>query len=177
MTCKRKILFLIHTSYIKIHKCARDLFKYYLRTKENHYIHSTTIIYVKNTFLFFMKCLVQLLSHYLKNSRFLTSSNRYVKIPSKSRRELFNKTIADNILLWSKLKISHVLETKDSDYQLTGSTSGTPLATQNTPDGLPPSSLPTQQTNNHLQGLPAYSHNDYNNYPTLPVSTALKVSF
>ncbi|XP_071554654.1 synaptogenesis protein syg-1 isoform X1 [Temnothorax nylanderi] len=59
---------------------------------------------------------------------------------------------------------------KDSDYQLTGSTSGTPLATQNTPDGLPPSSLPTQQTNNHLQGLPAYSHNDYNNYPTLPLS-------
>ncbi|XP_011639575.1 nephrin, partial [Pogonomyrmex barbatus] len=58
---------------------------------------------------------------------------------------------------------------KDSDYQLTGSTSGTPLATQNTPDGLPPSSLPTQ-TNNHLQGLPAYSHNDYNNYPTLPLS-------
>jgi len=85
-----------------LHKCVRDLFKYYLRTKENHYIHSTTIIYVKNTFLFFMKCLVQLLSHYLKNSRFLTSSNRYVKIPSKSRRELFNKTIADNILLWSK---------------------------------------------------------------------------
>ncbi|XP_032679433.1 synaptogenesis protein syg-2-like isoform X2 [Odontomachus brunneus] len=59
---------------------------------------------------------------------------------------------------------------KDSDYQLTGSTSGTPLATQNTPDGLPPSSLPTQQTNNHLQGLPAYSHNDYTNYPTLPLS-------
>ncbi|XP_011151736.1 synaptogenesis protein syg-2 isoform X2 [Harpegnathos saltator] len=59
---------------------------------------------------------------------------------------------------------------KDSDYQLTGSTSGTPLATQNTPDGLPPSSLPVQQTNNHLQGLPAYSHNDYNNYPTLPLS-------
>ncbi|XP_067208142.1 synaptogenesis protein syg-1 isoform X3 [Linepithema humile] len=58
---------------------------------------------------------------------------------------------------------------KDSDYQLTGSTSGTPLATQNTPDGLP-SSLPAQQTNNHLQGLPAYSHNDYNNYPTLPLS-------
>jgi len=66
---------------------------------------------------------------------------------------------------------------KDSDYQLTGSTSGTPLATQNTPDGLPPSSLPTQQTNNHLQGLPAYSHNDYNNYPTLPVSITLKVLF
>ncbi|XP_070156346.1 nephrin isoform X4 [Polyergus mexicanus] len=59
---------------------------------------------------------------------------------------------------------------KDSDYQLTGSTSGTPLATQNTPDGLPPSSLPAQQTNNHLQGLPAYSHNDYSNYPTLPLS-------
>ncbi|XP_020288748.1 synaptogenesis protein syg-1-like isoform X2 [Pseudomyrmex gracilis] len=59
---------------------------------------------------------------------------------------------------------------KDSDYQLTGSTSGTPLATQNTPDGLPPSSLPAQQTNNHLQGLPAYSHNDYTNYPTLPLS-------
>jgi hypothetical protein len=66
-----------------------------------------------------------------------------------------------------------MLEMKDSDYQLTGSTSGTPLATQNTPDGLPPSSLPAQQTNNHLQGLPAYSHNDYNNYPTLPVSTTL----
>lgn len=66
----------------------------------------------------------------------------------------------------------HIYGTKDSDYQLTGSTSGTPLATQNTPDGLPPSSLPTQQTNNHLQGLPAYSHNDYTNYPTLPVSTA-----
>ncbi|KAG7202911.1 hypothetical protein KM043_010052 [Ampulex compressa] len=58
---------------------------------------------------------------------------------------------------------------KDSDYQLTGSTSGTPLATQNTPDGLPPSSLPVQQTN-HLQGLPTYSHSDYNNYPTLPLS-------
>lgn len=69
------------------------------------------------------------------------------------------------------MEIFHLLETKDSDYQLTGSTSGTPLATQNTPDGLPPSSLPAQQTNNHLQGLPAYSHNDYTNYPTLPVST------
>jgi len=66
---------------------------------------------------------------------------------------------------------------KDSDYQLTGSTSGTPLATQNTPDGLPPSSLPGQQTNNHLQGLPAYSHNDYNNYPTLPVSTTRRRLF
>lgn len=65
-----------------------------------------------------------------------------------------------------------MFELKDSDYQLTGSTSGTPLATQNTPDGLPPSSLPAQQTNNHLQGLPAYSHNDYSNYPTLPVSNA-----
>ncbi|XP_015191798.1 PREDICTED: hemicentin-1-like isoform X2 [Polistes dominula] len=57
---------------------------------------------------------------------------------------------------------------KDSDYQLTGSTSGTPLATQNTPDGLPPSSLPSTQQNNHLQGLTAY--NEYNNYPTLPLS-------
>nr|XP_050852390.1 synaptogenesis protein syg-2-like isoform X2 [Vespula vulgaris] len=55
----------------------------------------------------------------------------------------------------------------NKDYQLTGSTSGTPLATQDTPDGLPPSSLPTQQ-NNHLQGLTGY--NEYNNYPTLPLS-------
>ncbi|XP_066594122.1 nephrin-like isoform X2 [Prorops nasuta] len=59
---------------------------------------------------------------------------------------------------------------KDSDYQLTGSTSGTPLATQNTPDGLPASPLLVQQTN-HLQGsLVTYAHNDYNNYPTLPLS-------
>ena len=58
----------------------------------------------------------------------------------------------------------------DSDYQLTGSTAGTPLATQNTPDGLPPTSLPVQQAN-HLQSLPTYTHNnEYNNYPTLPVS-------
>lgn len=61
----------------------------------------------------------------------------------------------------------YLIVTKDSDYQLTGSTSGTPLATQDTPDGLPPSSLPTQQ-NNHLQGLTGY--NEYNNYPTLPVN-------
>ncbi|XP_051153256.1 synaptogenesis protein syg-2 isoform X2 [Leptopilina boulardi] len=58
---------------------------------------------------------------------------------------------------------------KDSDYQLTGSTAGTPLATQNTPDGLPATSLPVQQTN-HLQSLPAYTHNEYNNYPTLPLT-------
>lgn len=64
-------------------------------------------------------------------------------------------------------KYRYLIGTKDSDYQLTGSTSGTPLATQDTPDGLPPSSLPTQQ-NNHLQGLTGY--NEYNNYPTLPVS-------
>ncbi|XP_076183967.1 nephrin isoform X3 [Ptiloglossa arizonensis] len=57
---------------------------------------------------------------------------------------------------------------KGSDYQLTGSMSGTPLAAQNTPDGLPPSSLSVQQVN-HLQGLQPYSH-DYNNYPTLPLS-------
>nr|XP_033337849.1 neural cell adhesion molecule 1-B-like isoform X2 [Megalopta genalis] len=57
---------------------------------------------------------------------------------------------------------------KGSDYQLTGSISGTPLAVQSTPDGLPPSSLSVQQVN-HLQGLPPYSH-EYNNYPTLPLS-------
>ncbi|KAI4487693.1 hypothetical protein M0802_011920, partial [Mischocyttarus mexicanus] len=56
----------------------------------------------------------------------------------------------------------------NKDYQLTGSTSGTPLATQNTPDGLQQSSIPTQQ-NNHLQGLTAY--NEYNNYPTLPLDS------
>ncbi|XP_031843590.1 neural cell adhesion molecule 2 isoform X1 [Nomia melanderi] len=57
---------------------------------------------------------------------------------------------------------------KGSDYQLTGSISGTPMAAQNTPDGLPPSSLSVQQVN-HIQGLPPYSH-EYNNYPTLPLS-------
>ncbi|XP_076394781.1 nephrin isoform X1 [Megachile rotundata] len=57
---------------------------------------------------------------------------------------------------------------KGSDYQLTGSMSGTPLATQNTPDGLVPTSLSIQQVN-HLQGLSPYSH-EYNNYPTLPLS-------
>lgn len=62
----------------------------------------------------------------------------------------------------------------DSDYQLTGSTAGTPLATQNTPDGLPATSLPVQQTN-HLQSLPAYTHNEYNNYPTLPVRKFIKL--
>ncbi|XP_076233965.1 neural cell adhesion molecule 2 [Calliopsis andreniformis] len=56
---------------------------------------------------------------------------------------------------------------KGSDYQLTGSMSGTPMATQNTPDGLPTSSLSVQQVN-HLPSLP-YSH-EYNNYPTLPLS-------
>ncbi|XP_076653343.1 nephrin isoform X1 [Halictus rubicundus] len=57
---------------------------------------------------------------------------------------------------------------KGSDYQLTGSISGTPMAVQNTPDGVPPTSLPAQQAN-HLQGLQPYSH-EYNNYPTLPLS-------
>ncbi|XP_017882314.1 synaptogenesis protein syg-2-like [Ceratina calcarata] len=57
---------------------------------------------------------------------------------------------------------------KGSDYQLTGSISGTPLAAQGTPDGLPPNSLSIQQVN-HLQGLSSYS-NEYNNYPTLPLS-------
>ncbi|KAJ8673522.1 hypothetical protein QAD02_004784 [Eretmocerus hayati] len=56
---------------------------------------------------------------------------------------------------------------KDSDYQLTGSTAGTPLAVQSTPDGLSTTSLPLSQQPNHL---PSYSHNDYNNYPTLPLS-------
>ncbi|XP_014218330.1 nephrin [Copidosoma floridanum] len=55
---------------------------------------------------------------------------------------------------------------KDSDYQLTGSTAGTPLAVQTTPDST--TSLTGSQQPNHL---PTYSsHNDYNNYPTLPLS-------
>ncbi|KAK0182606.1 hypothetical protein PV327_000726 [Microctonus hyperodae] len=58
---------------------------------------------------------------------------------------------------------------KDSDYQLTGSTAGTPLAAQATPDEVSTTSLPAQQTN-HLQGLTTYSHNDYTNYPTLPLT-------
>ncbi|XP_063991907.1 synaptogenesis protein syg-2-like isoform X3 [Diachasmimorpha longicaudata] len=58
---------------------------------------------------------------------------------------------------------------KDSDYQLTGSTAGTPLAVQVTPDQVSTTSLPNQQTN-HLQGLSAYAHNEYNNYPTLPLT-------
>ncbi|XP_034941315.1 nephrin-like isoform X2 [Chelonus insularis] len=58
---------------------------------------------------------------------------------------------------------------KDSDYQLTGSTAGTPLAAQPTPDEVSTTSLPAQQTN-HLQGLNTYSHNDYSNYPTLPLT-------
>ncbi|XP_063991913.1 synaptogenesis protein syg-2-like isoform X7 [Diachasmimorpha longicaudata] len=57
----------------------------------------------------------------------------------------------------------------DSDYQLTGSTAGTPLAVQVTPDQVSTTSLPNQQTN-HLQGLSAYAHNEYNNYPTLPLT-------
>ncbi|XP_043272103.1 synaptogenesis protein syg-2-like isoform X2 [Venturia canescens] len=57
----------------------------------------------------------------------------------------------------------------NKDYQLTGSTAGTPLATQNTPDELPAASLSIQQTN-HLQGLANYAHNDYTNYPTLPLT-------
>ncbi|CAK9807333.1 Protein turtle homolog A [Anthophora plagiata] len=57
---------------------------------------------------------------------------------------------------------------KGSDYQLAGSISGTPLAVQNTPDGLPSTSLSMQQTN-HLSGLSPYSH-EYNNYPTLSLS-------
>lgn len=56
-----------------------------------------------------------------------------------------------------------------SDYHLTGSTSETHLASQNTPDGLSSSSLIIQQSR-HAQNPPGYSHNDYNNYPTLPVS-------
>ncbi|XP_023316784.1 nephrin isoform X1 [Trichogramma pretiosum] len=61
---------------------------------------------------------------------------------------------------------------KDSDYQLTGSTAGTPLAVQPTPDSLTSTTTtalppPSQLVANHL---PNYSHNDYNNYPTLPLS-------
>ncbi|XP_031370756.1 uncharacterized protein LOC102675031 isoform X2 [Apis dorsata] len=61
---------------------------------------------------------------------------------------------------------------KGSDYQLTGSISGTPLATQSTPDRLPSTSLSIQQVT-HLQGLSPYSQ-EYNNYPTLSVSFDLK---
>lgn len=82
------------------------MIKYYSRTIR--YIYSIAIIYIKNTFSTFHKCLVQLLSCYLKSSRLLTSSNRYVKILSKSRCELFNKSVADNILLRSKVEISHM---------------------------------------------------------------------
>ncbi|XP_046751044.1 synaptogenesis protein syg-2-like [Diprion similis] len=58
---------------------------------------------------------------------------------------------------------------KDSDYQLTGSTAGTPLAVQTTPDGQS-ATMPAHQIN-HLQGLPpTYQINEYNNYPTLPLS-------
>ncbi|XP_050469512.1 synaptogenesis protein syg-2-like isoform X8 [Bombus huntii] len=57
---------------------------------------------------------------------------------------------------------------KGSDYQLTGSISGTPLATQNTPDGLTATSLSIQQVT-HLQGLSSYPH-EYNNYPALSLS-------
>ncbi|XP_060815061.1 synaptogenesis protein syg-2-like isoform X8 [Bombus pascuorum] len=57
---------------------------------------------------------------------------------------------------------------KGSDYQLTGSISGTPLATQNTPDGLTATSLSIQQVT-HLQGLSPYPH-EYNNYPALSLS-------
>ncbi|XP_028522320.2 synaptogenesis protein syg-2 isoform X3 [Apis cerana] len=57
---------------------------------------------------------------------------------------------------------------KGSDYQLTGSISGTPLATQSTPDRLPSTSLSIQQVT-HLQGLSPYSQ-EYNNYPTLSLS-------
>ncbi|XP_071872207.1 nephrin isoform X8 [Bombus fervidus] len=57
---------------------------------------------------------------------------------------------------------------KGSDYQLTGSISGTPLATQSTPDGLTATSLSIQQVT-HLQGLSPYPH-EYNNYPALSLS-------
>lgn len=60
---------------------------------------------------------------------------------------------------------------KGSDYQLTGSISGTPLATQST-DRLPSTSLSIQQVT-HLQGLSPYSQ-EYNNYPTLSVSYVLE---
>ncbi|CAB0033445.1 unnamed protein product, partial [Trichogramma brassicae] len=55
-----------------------------------------------------------------------------------------------------------------------GSTAGTPLAVQPTPDSLTSTTTtalppPSQLVANHL---PNYSHNDYNNYPTLPVSLA-----
>ncbi|KAF7991967.1 hypothetical protein HCN44_010768 [Aphidius gifuensis] len=59
---------------------------------------------------------------------------------------------------------------KDSDYQLTGSTAGTPLAAQATPDNVSATSLTNQQQSNHLQGLANYTHNDYTNYPTLPLT-------
>ncbi|CAD6209059.1 GSCOCG00003705001-RA-CDS, partial [Cotesia congregata] len=57
----------------------------------------------------------------------------------------------------------------NKDYQLTGSTAGTPLAAQPTSDEISTTSLPIQQTN-HLQTLNTYSHNDYTNYPTLPLT-------
>ncbi|XP_044599511.1 nephrin isoform X2 [Cotesia glomerata] len=57
----------------------------------------------------------------------------------------------------------------NKDYQLTGSTAGTPLAAQPTPDEISTTSLPIQQRN-HLQTLNTYSHNDYTNYPTLPLT-------
>ncbi|OAD57734.1 hypothetical protein WN48_01527 [Eufriesea mexicana] len=57
---------------------------------------------------------------------------------------------------------------KGSDYQLTGSISGTPLGAQNTPDGLSSTSLSVQQVT-HLPGLSSYAH-EYNNYPSIPVS-------
>lgn len=141
-----------------------DLFKYYLEINR---------MYVKNTFLFLINALYIQLYHIIWKVRV------YLQVVIDMSRPLWKAGVNFSTRLYSiiscceaKLKV-FMFETKDSDYQLTGSTSGTPLATQNTPDGLPPSSLPTQQTNNHLQGLPAYSHNDYNNYPTLPVSTAL----
>ncbi|XP_011503617.1 PREDICTED: nephrin [Ceratosolen solmsi marchali] len=63
---------------------------------------------------------------------------------------------------------------KDSDYQLTGSTAGTPLAVQDTryttsgtPDGISMTLLSLNQQVNHLT---TYSHNDYHNYSTLPRS-------
>ncbi|XP_017756216.1 PREDICTED: uncharacterized protein LOC108547976 [Eufriesea mexicana] len=57
---------------------------------------------------------------------------------------------------------------KGSDYQLTGSISGTPLGAQNTPDGLSSTSLSVQQVT-HLPGLSSYAH-EYNNYPSIPIS-------
>lgn len=82
-----------------------------------------------------------------------------------------DKVASKNASSLSRLICNSVL-LKDSDYQLTGSTAGTPLTAQNTLESLPASTLANQQTN-HVQALPTYTPSDYNNYPTLPVSIQL----